>query len=105
MSGSAESEKVLMPRMRMRDPLPTIPVPGKIATPGARPLIRSWTEATRDDATTSATCTFATEFPIARFSWVPAVPVTTICSSSTARSLIAKRMSVAPTRAACEIDR
>jgi hypothetical protein len=40
----------------------------------------------------------AIELPIARFSCAPAVPVTTICSSSTGRSLIAKRTSVAPTR-------
>jgi len=83
-SGWLESEMEAAPRMRSRVALPVVPDPSVSVTPGTRAssscvtlVIGAWRVSV--DAST-----LATTAACARRSWLPAVPVTTTCSSETA---------------------
>ena len=56
-----------MPRTRTLDPVPAWPLPGRISTPGARPLINDWMSETGATAVTSLALIVGTTFPMARF--------------------------------------
>ena len=56
-----------MPRTRTLEPVPAWPLPGRISTPGARPLINDWMSETGATALTSPALIVGTTFPMARF--------------------------------------
>ena len=89
----------------MRPPVPTAPLPGMITTPGARALRRSCTLVTGACSTTSEASICETTLPMERRCCPPAVPVTTISSSSTAASESATRIPVSPTRTGRSTER
>jgi hypothetical protein len=96
-SGSLDREKLLAPRTRTRLPPPSMPVVWMIATPGDRPFSSSVTDWTGALSTISSAFTVVTVLPRARLVWRPAVPVTTIRSSSMALSSSVTWRSVVPT--------
>jgi hypothetical protein len=86
-----------MPRMLMFGPAPGLPLSAVIETPAARALSTLPMSGAADSSRLWGTLISATELPISRRAWPPAVPLTTSVLSSTGTSLSARRMSVAPT--------
>ena len=93
--GSLPSDMLVVPRMRIGDPVPTWPADGSTIMPAVRWARSVWTLVTGATSRMAAASTVSTTFPIAR-RWVPpAVPVTTISSSASASSRRAMSISVA----------
>jgi hypothetical protein len=97
MSGSFDSERLAAPRMRMREPVPTLPLDGLMKTPGARAFSIWATLLTVPRSETSLALIEVTAFPISRRAWPPGVPVTTTSSSEIDCSVIETRTSGPPT--------
>ena len=86
---------LVVPRMRIGEPVPTWPADGSMIMPGVRWARSVWTLVTGATSSTAAASTVSTTLPMAR-RWVPpAVPVTTISSSASASSRSDTLISVA----------
>ena len=75
---------VLMPRITMLPPAPTLPTPTLVMMPGVDPESSVWTLSGFRVSSCFSAETVATTLPIARRCTPPAVPVTTISSSPSA---------------------
>jgi hypothetical protein len=94
------SEKLDVPRMRICEPVPTMPEVGMTTTPGARALMSDCIETIGAVSASSLALIVATAFPIARRSVAPTVPVTTTASRLIGLAASTMLTSLAPARAA-----
>jgi hypothetical protein len=83
--------------MRMREPVPTLPLDGLMKTPGARAFSIWATLLTVPRSETSLALIEVTAFPISRRAWPPGVPVMTTSSREMDCSVSETRSSLPPT--------
>ena len=106
MIGSLRSERLVAPRIRMRDPVPVVPPLCITSTPGTRELRRSAAFVGKAACATLAASIEPMLFPFSRFNCSCPVADTMIASSGTAAVLRAKSsvaVSPAATVAGCVV--
>ena len=90
MMGSLESDRLVAPRMRTREPLPVVPPLCNTSTPGTRELSRSAALVGAASWVILAASMVATLLPNSRFCCSSPVADTTTTSSGTAAGVSAK---------------